>query len=157
MYTASDIADWFLASVDRDAGENITHLKLQKLIYYAEAWSLALRDTSLFNEDFQAWAHGPVLRSVYDRFNGSAWMALAAPEGDIADLDEDTVELLEDILESYGEMGAKQLEELTHSEEPWLEARGSLPPEARSENIISKDTMIRFYKDLYSKTDGEEQ
>lgn len=116
-----------------------------------------MRDTSLFDEDFQAWAHGPVLRSVYDRFNGSAWIALAAPEGNIAELDPDTVELLEDILESYGQMGAKQLEELTHSEKPWREARGSIAPEARSENVISKDTMIRFYKDLYGKTDGEEQ
>lgn len=156
MYFASDIADWFLASVDREAGESITHLKLQKLIYYAQAWSLALRDKPLFEEDFQAWAHGPVVRSVYDRFSGSAWMALAAPEEDLAEFDEDTIYLLEDIFDSYGEMGAKQLEELTHSEEPWIEARGSLSPEARSENIISKVSMTRFYRDLYNQTDDEE-
>jgi len=157
MYTASDIADLFLASVDREAGEVITHLKLQKLIYYAQAWSLALRDQALFEEDFQAWAHGPVVRSVYDRFSGSSWAALPPPDCDITEIDSETADLLEDILDSYGLKSPKQLESLTHKESPWLDARGHLPPEARSENIISKESMNTFYKDLYSKTDGEEQ
>lgn len=65
-YTASQIAKWLLSAIDRDSGDSITPLKLQKLIYYAQAWSLALPERAypLFDEDMQAWAHGPVVESV---------------------------------------------------------------------------------------------
>jgi uncharacterized phage-associated protein len=63
-----DVANWFTCSLDREAGDSITHLKLQKLLYYAQAWSLALNGIALFEDDFEAWAHIPVLPKVYQEY-----------------------------------------------------------------------------------------
>lgn len=153
MYTSDNIADWFLASVDREAGDSITHLKLQKLVYYAQAWSLTLNSTALFEEDFEAWAHGPVVRSLYNRFSGNAWSELPTPSSNI-DLDDEVTELLMDISESYGQLSAKRLEDLSHSETPWITARGNMPPEARSDAIISKDSISKYYTGQFDNIDG---
>lgn len=147
-YTALQVADWFRGAVDRSAGDAITHLKLQKLVYYAQAWSLALLGRPLFSEDFRAWAHGPVALSVWHAFKEHGWEALPPPD-EMPDFDDETTELLRDVLRSYGEHSARKLEELTHGEEPWLRARGDLPPEASSSAVIPKEHMKRFYQRLY--------
>lgn len=155
--TGSDIADWFLTHIDREAGDVLTHLKLQKLVYYAQAWSLALLGHSLIEEDFQAWAHGPCLPSLWQRFGNCGWEALPEPDS-VPDLPENVRELLGEVLEVYGNLSAKYLEELVCNEDPWTEARDGLPPEMRSENIISKQTMADYYKKLYqrmNKSDGQ--
>lgn len=156
-YTASDIANWFLGAIDRDAGDAITHLKLQKLIYYAQAWSLALpkRGYPLFDEDLQAWAHGPVAESVFQEHRGNSWEALPAPEK-VPEIAPEDVEHLQEILAVFGEYSAKQLERMTHNEAPWLKARGDLPPEARSNAAIDKGLMAAFYRDLYEQAENEQ-
>lgn len=146
-YTPLQIANWFLANIDRQAGDLITHLKLQKLVYYAQAWSLASRGVPLFQEDLQAWAHGPVAPSVFRAFRGHGMDPIPAPAR-VPSLDPETVELLEEVLDVYGEHSAKKLEMLTHRESPWREARGDLPAEARSDAIISKEAMRTFYGNL---------
>lgn len=156
-YTASDIANWFLGAIDRDAGDAITHLKLQKLIYYAQAWSLALpkRGYPLFDENMQAWAHGPVAESVFHEHKGNSWDALPAPDT-VPDIAPDDEAHLQEILSVFGEYSAKQLERMTHSEAPWLEARGDLPPEARSNAVIDMGHMAAFYRDLYERAGNEQ-
>lgn len=155
-YTASDIANWFLGAIDRDAGDAITHLKLQKLVYYAQAWSLALpkRGYPLFDEEIQAWAHGPVAESVFHEHKGNAWEALAVPER-APEIAQDDAEHLQEILSVFGEYSAKQLERMTHNEAPWLAARGDLPPEARSNDVIDKRHMAAFYRELYERAENE--
>lgn len=155
-YTATDIAKWILAGVDRDAGDSITHLKLQKLIYYVQAWSLALRDKPLFDEDMQAWAHGPVAESVFHEYRDYGWEAIPAPKT-VPKIKKKDAEHIREVVEVYGEYSAKHLERMTHSEPPWLAARGDLPPEARSNKTVSKDAMSTFYKKVYQETDGEEE
>ncbi|MHC1745179.1 MAG: Panacea domain-containing protein [Syntrophobacteraceae bacterium] len=150
-YTPEQIADWFLCNIDRDAGDSITHLKLQKLVYYAQAWSLALFDRALFEEDFEAWVHGPVLYSLYQRYSTFAWQALPEP-AECPQLDEQTEDLLKDILEIYSPLPAKRIEALTHSELPWKEARGNLPPDARSSAKIKKETMKKHYAEILQRT-----
>lgn len=138
------IADWFINRVDREAGDTITHLKLQKLLYFAQAWHLANKGEPLFDADFQAWAHGPVARPIYDRFKGQGWEALdAAP---VPPKVPKTIEgYLEKIFDMYGKYGAKHLERLTHQHDPWVNARGGIPPEERCENVISKESMRDYY------------
>lgn len=148
VYTPNQIADWFLARVDREAGDSITHLKLQKLVYYAQAWSMVLLGSPLFEEDFQAWAHGPVLRSLFDRFNGSGWDSLDRPDK-TPKVDVETGALLEEVFRVYGQYEAKVLERLTHSEAPWIEARGGCSPEERCTTAIPKETMWAFYQAKY--------
>ena len=152
-YTARQIANWFLANIDPTAGDLITHLKLQKLVYYAQAWSLASRGVPLFDEDIQAWAHGPVAPSVYRAFRDYGMGPIPAP-AQVPKLDPETVELLDEILDVYGEHSAKKLEKLTHREKPWKDARGDLPEEASSSAVISKESMRAFYGNLRKELDA---
>ncbi len=69
VYTANQIASWFLASLDTNAGDTISPLKLQKLIYYAQAWHLVHFDKTLFKDKIEAWSHGPVVPAIYERFD----------------------------------------------------------------------------------------
>jgi len=155
-YQVNQIADWFLSAIDREAGDTISHLKLQKLMYYAQAWSLALNGYSLFEEDFEAWTHGPVLPTLWQRFKEFDQESIP-PRAIISTTEFSTEDekLLFDILNSYGDLSAKHLEELTHSETPWREARGNLPIEVRSTNIISKTTMQAYYRKLYEEQDDD--
>lgn len=140
------IADYLLYEC-RERGELLTNLKLQKLLYYAQAWHLALKGNVLFDEDFQAWVHGPVLLSQYHRFKDCKWMPI---QGDIAQpqLDEELKGFLNEIIDIFGAETAVALEIMTHRERPWIEARGDLPPHEPCNNYISKETMAAYYRSL---------
>lgn len=146
-HTPQQIADWFLANVDREAGDNITHLKLQKLLFYAQAWSLAAYGEPLFDEDFQAWAHGPVLPSIYRKYRKHGFEPLLSASTPV-EFTSKVTKLLESVNETYGKYGAKALERLTHQEAPWRDARGEIPPEATSTAEIPKEKMKAFYAAL---------
>jgi uncharacterized phage-associated protein len=152
-HTALDVATWFLKNIDRSAGDSVTHLKLQKLVYYAQAWSLALLKRPFFEEDFQAWAHGPVAPSVYRAFAVFGWDSLPSVARDV-EFDDDQSNLLKEIADIYGQYQAKQLEGMTHAETPWVDARGALPPEAASKAIISKQAMQDFYSAMHARVNG---
>lgn len=147
-YKAIDIANWFIEQFDKNAGDVITHLKLQKLLYFAEAWTQLLLDRELFDENIEAWAHGPVVREVFNEFQGAGWQPLTA-SSDIIDFDKDVTGVLEQVLDAYGNVSAKTLEYMTHSDRPWIEARGALAPEARCSNIISKESIKDFFVEKY--------
>jgi len=154
--TASDIAKWFVASLDREAGDSITPLKLQKIVYYAQAWALVLLGHPLFDEDFQAWAHGPVVESVYNEYKQYRWDAIPAPE-EVPELEDEVAEFLAEVWENYGDFSAKHLERMTHQEAPWKDARGDLPMEARSNAVISKQSMHDYYSALYREINGKKE
>ncbi len=69
----SKVAKWFINRTNREAGDVITHLKLQKLVYYAQAWYLANFNRPLFDEDMQAWTHGPVVPSLWKEYRDCGW------------------------------------------------------------------------------------
>lgn len=139
----NDVADWLINRVDRDAGDTITHLKLQKLLYFAQAWHLANKGKPLFEGDFQAWAHGPVVRKIYDRFKGNRWAALDVV--DAPKITKGVERYLQQLFDIYGELGAKALERLTHEHTPWIEARGDCAAEERCETVITQVSMRDFY------------
>ena len=140
------------------AGEStLSVLKLQKLLYYVEAWHVTFFDKMLFNDDFEAWVHGPVCRPVFERFKHERkkFMYSDISSDDFGILnkidirDYDHVEAhVENILGTYGGFSGPQLELLTHREPPWLNARGNLAPNQPCTNIISKDSMRGYYKQL---------
>jgi len=135
--------------LSRDRGDPITNLKLQKLLYYTQAWFLALHDKELFSEDFQAWVHGPVLPSQYHRFKHNEWRPIAdrinpfLKTGNVM-VDKHVV----GILDVFGVETAPALELMTHQEMPWITARRGLPPTTNSKTVISKDSMKRYYRQL---------
>ncbi len=145
-YSEDRIADYLLFEC-RERGELLTNLKLQKLLYYAQAWHLALFDSELMAEDFKAWVHGPVLLSQYHRFKKHRWLPI---DDDITkpELDDRTKKFLDEIVDVFGSETAVALELMTHREKPWLEARGDLPPDEPCTQSISKQTMKEYYRSL---------
>jgi uncharacterized phage-associated protein len=132
----------------RERGDLITNLKLQKLLYYAQAWYLALNNEGIFQEDFQAWVHGPVLPSQYHRFKHNDWRPImdnvSASRTGNPRLDKHLVK----ILDVFGVETAPALELMTHQERPWIDARRGLAATAPSKAIISKESMKKFYRQL---------
>lgn len=146
-YTALDIAKWFINATDRESGDAITHLKVQKLVYYAQGWALAYFGKPLFAEDLEAWAHGPVAPSVYHHFRNAKFQAI--PEQRVTrKVTGDVEDLLESVNEKYGIYTAKRLERMTHAEAPWKKARGDVPPEERCSNIITKEDIKAHFEAL---------
>lgn len=132
----------------------MSHLKLQKLLYYCEGYHLAYFDENLIPEEFEAWVHGPVCREVYDNLKGSSVLYTDLgftgehnPEAELNNiLSSDQSQLLIDVLTELSTWTGLELENATHSELPWREARKGLGPADRCENRISKETMKSFYK-----------
>lgn len=129
----------------REHGEPISNLKLQKLLYYAQAWHLALYDRPLFTERLEAWVHGPAVPPVYGAFKEWGWKPIEA-DVKVPDCDKETRAHLDEVLDVYGGLTAVYLEKLTHQEEPWLKARIGLAPDEPSNNIISHNDMRNFYR-----------
>ena len=140
-YTIFDIAHWFLNK------QSMNQRKLQKLCYYAQSWYLALYDKPLFNGDFEAWVHGPVNKEMWNRFKSYGYLDIPtkALYPHTKSIDDETISFLERIWATYGEFSGYQLELLSHSEEPWIEARKGIEPSAPSNEKISNDTMRNFY------------
>lgn len=131
-----------------DKNQKVNHLKLQKLLYYIQAWHLVYMDEPLFDSEFEAWLHGPVVRKVWDYYKSKSIMLDDLPrEAEVnIELTEEQKEIINDVLEEYGDKSGYYLECLTHSELPWKEAR------KKGENtIISKDKMKEYYRSLLNE------
>ncbi|KGE20685.1 Panacea domain-containing protein [Paenibacillus wynnii] len=143
-------AKYFLSKVDEEEGVLITHLKLQKIVYYAQAWYLAIYGRRLFEDkQFEAWAHGPVNPELFQVYRGYGYQPIPFPEDfDPTDYSRGEKDYLDQIWSLYGRFDAKYLEALTHKEEPWLSTRGDLPEGARCDTPISDDLMTEYYGGL---------
>lgn len=140
------LADYLICEA-RERGENLTPLKLQKLMFYADAWHMALYDDPITDEQFQAWVHGPVALSQYYRFRDYKWRPITA-EIDRPDFDEGLRAHLNEIVDVFGSESAVALEIMTHQEAPWQEARGDIPTDEPCSNCISKDRTREFYRSV---------
>ncbi len=125
---------------------SISALKLQKLVYHAQAWSLVLRDRPLFQQNIEAWPHGPVVYDVWNAYREYKNTAIPEPEVCEFEFTDDELEVLEEVWNAYGELSARQLEHLTHSEQPWVEARKRLDPGEKSQEVILHETMKSYYQ-----------
>ena len=113
-YSVYEIANWFLKK-----GE-MTHKKLQKLCYYAQAWCYALKGYRLEDTDYQAWVHGPVSPVLWERFKGFGYDSIRIKGNVKLTIEPDDISLLEDVWDTYGEQTGNSLETLTHRETPWI-------------------------------------
>ncbi|MNK41824.1 hypothetical protein D3C87_604980 [compost metagenome] len=142
-------------------GDTVSHKKLQKLLYYVEAWHLVNFEESILEEDFQAWVHGPVIPELYQKLKDFGFNNLKVinDEEETVDkeieaivkknnLDDEKVEFIYSVLDNYGSLTSFELEMLSHSEKPWIDARGNCAPHERCTNIISKNSMLNFYSQL---------
>lgn len=142
-YSIFEIANWFLTK------KEMTHKKLQKLCYYAQAWCYALKGYRLENTDYQAWVHGPVSPSLWEKFKIFGYDSIKIKGTPSFNFDVEDVRLLEDVWDTYGESSGNELESLSHRELPWIEARQGYDPEERCTVVISPRTMASYYKSIY--------
>jgi uncharacterized phage-associated protein len=145
MTTADAVADYLIA-LAHQRGESVNNLKLQKLLYYAQAWHLALRDEPLFPEKFQAWAVGPLIPSIYWRFK---------PFGihDIRDdraleVPADLYPLLAGVVEQYGSFDEYELASMTYREPPWMTAHRGYDLGDACEVELDESEMRSYFRRL---------
>jgi uncharacterized phage-associated protein len=142
MFSADDVAEVILAR----SGPWTDAMRLQKLLYYVQAWHLAVTDEPLFPEKFKAFKDGPVVPQVWHLRKDRATRSAAAQDPEKIVLDELTSNLIDLVIASYGSMSGEELSALTHVEQPWLEARGNLPSDAPSNAPLRVDSMAKFYR-----------
>lgn len=142
------VCDYIIENLNQ-AGEQPSVLKVQKLLYYVQAWHLAIHKTCLFNGKFEAWVHGPVNREIYRRFmHKSMYTPLLTEDSrcQTMQLTAENITAINDVLHVYAPYSGSQLEDMTHQETPWLDARKGLHPAARCEQEISEETMQHYYE-----------
>lgn len=151
MPTINDTSDYIVFKL-RHGGVFLNVLKLHKLMYYVQAWHLAFGRGQFFNGRFQAWVHGPVSRDLYDRYKDVKNMYSPVDLADIQPDFDPNHKLssherahVDAVLDVYASFTGDQLEDMTHQEEPWLQARAGVPASSRSENYLSDDIMRTFY------------
>ena len=142
MSSVFDVAQYILEST-----ESMTTIKLEKLVYYAQAWHLVWEDTPLFDSRIEAWANGPVCPDLYDKHRGMFFIDKEINIGNPDNLAENEIETIQAVLDAYGKKSAEYLVTLTHMEQPWKDARkraGVLPGERCNEEITLAD-MAEYY------------
>jgi uncharacterized phage-associated protein len=125
--------------------------RLQKLVYYAQAYHLAYRDQPLFAEPIKAWVNGPVVPALYHIHRGKFGVETVAGDSSKLTLDETTSVAM--VLGIYGSHTSEWLVNQTHMEPPWLEAREGLPPDAKASPEIDLAAMKRYYKRIFKTSD----
>lgn len=143
MVTVFDVAQYILQRTGP-----ITAMKLQKLVYYSQAWSLVWDDEPLFPERIEAWANGPVIPDLFKAHRGLYQVGVRDLPGNPDRLSKSEAETVDAIVESYGNKSSQWLIELTHSEEPWKNARSGLLPGERSNREIALSDIADYYSSL---------
>lgn len=144
MPSVFDVAKYILEK----KGE-MTAWKLQKLIYYCQAWSVVWDEEPIFDEPIEAWANGPVVRELFNVHRGKFKVRADDFElGNPDNLEEKHKETIDAVLRDYGNFSSQYLSDLTHMEDPWNEARGNLPAGQPSNAVISLESMQRYYESL---------
>jgi uncharacterized phage-associated protein len=143
MVSCKDVAKYFLTLNDVEVGELISNLKLQKLVYYAQGYCLAIEDKPLFDDIIEAWAHGPVIPTLYADYRRFSSGSIPPPtDFDIKSINKKTRELLDEVYSVLGQFSAWKLRNMTHEEPPWKEAW-------RTHNkIITQESMKKYFKTL---------
>jgi uncharacterized phage-associated protein len=122
-------------------------MKLQKLVYYCQAWSLVWDEQPLFRENIEAWANGPVIRELFN-FHRGRFRLSAIEIGNPDVLNDVQLETIDAVLEYYGDKPAQWLIDLTHIEKPWKDARRGMSCSERGNRVIAHDAIAEYYSSL---------
>ena len=144
MAKVFDVAKYIL-----DKYGAMSAMKLQKLIFYAQAMSMVWDDVPLFEEEFEAWAKGPVCRELFNAHKGKFMLNdskfLEPYKPNTSDLKPEQIETINVVADSLIDLPPYRLSDMVHQETPWINARGNCPAGARCENIIPKSEMQNYY------------
>lgn len=146
MFTAQQIANWLLTQ------QSMSPKKLQKMLYYSYSWVLTLNnedsekiENRLFEDDFEAWVHGPVIRSIYEEYREFGYNDIVTENSETVEISGDVLDILTQVLEIYGGYNGNELESITHQEKPWIEARSGFGPLDSCKVQISDKTIYETY------------
>ena len=144
------VAHYLMAKNKASKRKGFTNKKLQKLMYYSQAWSLVLNDKRLIDDKFEAWVHGAAIPALYRRYKQFGFGDITEDfnESEFTALDKSDRELLDTVWAVYGKYDADYLELLNHSEEPWQKARQNVSPFESSSTAISESDMKHYYGEL---------
>ena len=135
--------------------EDITPLALQKILYYIQGFSTYFFDKPIFNDNAEAWVHGPVYREIYDRFSYYRYNPISKNEfesyNEIDSLNEKEIKLIDSVINNFGVYSGKTLEKMTHTTIPWEAGRKELSEEEYSSNIIDTETMKDYFTNIGKK------
>ena len=141
MANVKDVAEYILGKTG-----SISAMKLQKLVYYSQAWALVWDDEPLFDSRIEAWANGPVSPILYDAHRGQ--FKVTTVGGKAGKLSEEQTDTIDKVIEYYNDKTAQYLSDLTHEELPWKDARKDIPDGVRSDQEITKAAMAEYYGSL---------
>jgi uncharacterized phage-associated protein len=143
---AIDVAEYVLQKY----GEMDTY-KVQKLTYYCQAWSLAWEHGPLFSDKIEAWRRGPVIRSLFAKHAGQYHISSVGGNAQSIEEDARARATIDAVLRFYVPLSGARLSDLTHVEDPWVNARKGLGPKESCDAEITQDAMKRYYKSLASR------
>lgn len=140
MLSCFDVATYFLTQASEDAGDLISNLMLQKLVYYAQGFHLALYDTPLFYEPLEAWINGPVVPVLFEYYKKYGAGAIDYPNDvNFSIYDDETKNFLDEVYLVFGQFAAWKLRNMTQEEYPW-----KLAVQTHAE--ISHKSMKEYFK-----------
>lgn len=146
-YTAEIIAKWllkyneFVRNIENEDTDQISNLKLQKLLYYCQGAFLALKDEKLFEDDILAWTHGPVIEKIYQEYKKFGSNGITEiPDYEVF-IDDETDEILRNTYNTFARYSAWGLRNLTHNETPWKETKKN--------DVISTDKIKKYFRENY--------
>lgn len=146
-YTAQIIANWllkyneFVRNYKNEDTDQISNLKLQKLLYYCQGAFLALKDEKLFEDDILAWTHGPVIEKIYQEYKKFGSNGITEIPKDEVLIDKETTEILINTYNTFARYSAWGLRNLTHNETPWKETEQN--------DIITTDKIKKYFRENY--------
>lgn len=159
-YKVDLIADYIILRLNTDEKMSLINLKLQKLLYYVQAWALGINKKRFIDSNFEAWVHGPVCRNLYDRFKeNKSLYSFITPE-DVENkkpeskIEQNDIDFINFILDNYAGFSGAELETMTHKETPWIEARKGLAPMEGCNKVISEETMQEYYGKRWEQING---
>lgn len=142
--TVFDVAKYIL-----EKQGSMSAMKLQKLVYYSQAWSLVWDDQPLFDNRIEAWANGPVVRELYDVHRGKFQVSTNDfTSYSNQELNPEQKRTVNAVLEAYGSKSAQWLSDQTHSESPWQDSRSDLSDTERGSREITLESMAEYYGSL---------
>ena len=141
MALAKDVANFFIDATNRSADDQITNLKLNKLLYYAQGCYLARTGKPLFQDAIEAWTLGPVVPAIYHKYKVCGRAPIRAVDDDYSDeqFSEQELETLLDVMREFGQYTGSALVSMTHKAgTPWSETATG--------KVISNDCIRKYFE-----------
>lgn len=149
MPSALQVANYLVRlAAAEDEPEGLSPMRVQKLLYYVQGWSLAQRGEPMFPEPIEAWALGPVVPAVYRAFKDLASSCVPVDRCEDASLPVEDADFVNGVWEVYKPYSAIALSRMTHDERPWKETRGALAPSSWCDTEISCELMGNYFRSL---------